>query len=149
MSFYAAACSKIFTTSNTYRYILSILKQYNLRSIRVFFRFKGYLLLVTRIHWTHLYIYFVVTKQATSHDFFKKYATAIKTFLVLLQWKRGLSYAMLWKPSIITRISGPRFCNYGEAETILFQKTEILNMPNVEEDNTSERDWELKVFGNI
>lgn len=78
-------------------------------------------------------------KQATSGDFLKKHATAIKTFLVLLQWKQGLSYAMLWKPSIITRISGPRFCNYGEAKMILFQKTEILDVPNVEKDNTSKK----------
>lgn len=129
LPFYAAACFKIFTTSNAYRYILSILKRHNLRSLRVLLRFKGYLLLTTRIHWIHLYVYF-----------FKKHATVIKTFLVLLQWKQGLSYAMLWKPSIITRISGPGFCNYGEAEMILFQKTEILDVPNVEKDNTSERE---------
>lgn len=97
-------------------------------------------MLATRIHWIHLYIYFVATKQATNGDFFKKHATAIKIFLTLLQWKQGLSYAMLWKPSIITRISGPRFCNYGEAETILFQETEILDVPNVEKDNTNERE---------
>lgn len=139
MPFYAAACSKIFT-SNAYRYMLSMLKQHNLRSLRVLLRFKGYLLLTTRIYWIHLYVYFVTTKQATSGDFFKKHATAIKTFLALLQWKQGLSYAMLWKPSIITRISGPRFCNYGEAEMILFQKTEILDVRNVEKDNTSERE---------
>ena len=59
---------------------------------------------------------------------------------MLLQWKQGLSYAMLWKPSIITRISELRFCNYAEAEMILFQKTEILDVPNVEKDNTSERE---------
>lgn len=59
---------------------------------------------------------------------------------MLLQWKQGLSYAKLWKPSIITRISELRFCNYAEAEMILFQKTEILDVPNVEKDNTSERE---------
>lgn len=32
------------------------------------------------------------------------------------------------------------FCNYGKVETILFFESEILDMPNVEKDNASERE---------
>lgn len=41
---------------------------------------------------------------------------------------------------IIARKSGPKCCNYGDAETILFLKTQILDIPNVEKNvNTSKK----------
>lgn len=153
MPFYAAACSKIFTTSNAYRYILSILKQHNLRSLRVLLRFKGYLLLTTRIHWIHLYVYFVATKQATSGDFFKKHATAIKAFLVLLQWKQAmfkLCYVM------------ETFNNYQNFETQVLQLWRSRNDSIPENwdlrraerrkgqhELNGKRDREFKVFDNV
>ena len=41
---------------------------------------------------------------------------------------------------IIGRNLRPKYCNYGEVETILFFESVILDMSNVEKDNTSRRE---------